>query len=70
MRFYYIFRHQFRKSTTCDTSSDDIPTNEQKFFPSMNKIRQHGRRRFSLVKFELPTTDSNGKKGSEKKHFV
>ena len=62
MRFCHIFRHQFRKSTTCDTSTDEIPTNEHRFFPSMNKIR--GRRRFSLVKFELPPTDSNGRKDS------
>jgi len=56
---FNIFRHQFRKSTTCDISSDEILPNENKFFSSMNKIRHNGSRRSSLVKFDLPTIDSN-----------
>jgi len=64
-----IFRRQFRKSTTCDISSDEILPNENKFISSMNKIRNNnnGSRRFSLVKFELPITNSNETKGWKKK---
>jgi hypothetical protein len=59
-----IFRPQFRKSTTCDISSEEISSHEKKNSSTMNKIRQNKSRRFSLVKFELPTANSNvGTKG-------
>jgi hypothetical protein len=64
-----IFRRQFRKSTTCDISSDEILPNENKFISSMNKIRNTGSRRFSLVKFELPIIESNETKGWKKRLF-
>jgi len=61
-----IFRHQFRKSTTCDISSDDILPNEKKSSSSMKKIRNNNRsRRFSLVKFKSHET-----KGLKKKKHI
>jgi hypothetical protein len=59
---HLIFRRQFRKSTTCDISSEDILPNENKL-SSMNRKRQNRSRRFSLVKIELPADDSNVTKG-------
>ncbi len=59
----FFFRRQFRKSSTCDISSDGILSNEinSEFTKStpMNRIRQSGTRRFSLVKLEVPSGDSN-----------
>ncbi len=59
----FFFRRQFRKSSTCDISSDGILSNEinSEFTKStpMNRIRHSGTRRFSLVKLEVPSGDSN-----------
>ncbi len=58
-----FFRRQFRKSTTCDISPDDNLSVENNIESSkstpMNRIRHGGMRRFSLVKLELPSGDSN-----------
>jgi hypothetical protein len=58
-----FFRHQFCKSTTCDISSNEILSNENNLESSkstpMNRMRQGGTRRFSLVKLEVPSGDSN-----------
>ena len=65
-----FFRRHFRKSTTCDLSSEenlssDISQDSTKTTP-MNRTRQTGLRRFSLVKLETSASDSttfaNGKK--------
>jgi hypothetical protein len=59
----FLFRRQFCKSTTCDISSDDISPNENNLESSkstpMNRIRHGGTRRFSLVKLEVTSGDSN-----------
>jgi len=58
-----FFRRQFRKSTTCDNSSDEINSNENNIESSkstpMNRMRHGGTRRFSLVKLEVSSGDSN-----------
>jgi hypothetical protein len=58
-----FFRRQFCKSTTCDISSDEISPNENNFESSkstpMNRTRHGGPRRFSLVKLEVTSRDSN-----------
>ncbi|CAF1339775.1 unnamed protein product [Rotaria magnacalcarata] len=58
-----LLRRRFRKSTTCDISSDEILPDENNLESSkstpMNRMRHSGMRRFSLVKLELPTGDSN-----------
>jgi hypothetical protein len=65
-----LFRRPFRRSTTYDISSEENLPNENKRIPSkltsMNKIRNNNSRRLSLVKFELPPTNSNGIKGLER----
>ncbi|CAF4838968.1 unnamed protein product [Rotaria sp. Silwood1] len=62
-RQHNILRRRFRKSTTCDISSDEVLPDENNLESSkstpMNRIRHGGTRRFSLVKLELPTGDSN-----------
>ncbi|CAF1275538.1 unnamed protein product [Adineta steineri] len=63
-------RHQFRRSTTYDISSEEIESNENKIIPtkitSMNKKRTQYSRRLSLVKFELSSVNSNGTKDEQK----
>ena len=58
-----FFRRQFRKSTTCDISSDEIQSNENNSESSkstpMSRTRHGGTRRFSLVKLEVTSGDSN-----------
>ncbi len=59
----YFFRRQFRKSPTCDISSDEILPDENNIESSkstpMNRIRHGGARRFSLAKIEVSSGDSN-----------
>lgn len=61
--FLLFFRRQFRKSTTCDISSDEIQSNENNSESSkstpMSRTRHGGTRRFSLVKLEVTPGDSN-----------
>ncbi|CAF2508563.1 unnamed protein product [Rotaria sp. Silwood2] len=62
-RQHSILRRRFRKSTTCDISSDEVLPDENSLDSSkstpMNRMRHGGTRRFSLIKLELPTGDSN-----------
>ena len=57
------FRRHFRKSTTCDISSEenfssDLSQDSARTTP-MNRTRQTGLRRFSLVKLEASASDPN-----------
>ncbi|CAF1155515.1 unnamed protein product [Adineta steineri] len=59
---HIYLRRQFRKSSTCDISTDEILSKANSFESTktspMSRIRHAGTRRFSLVKLELPSGDS------------
>lgn len=61
--FACAFRRQFCKSTTCEISANEQPTDDIDFESSnmvpMNRSRQSGLRRFSLAKIDSVTNDSN-----------
>ncbi|CAF3293767.1 unnamed protein product [Rotaria socialis] len=63
-------RDRTQKSRTCNLTSDAILSNEHKLIASkstsMYKKRNHRSRRFSLVKFESSSADSNGTKDEPK----
>ncbi|CAF2442889.1 unnamed protein product [Rotaria sp. Silwood2] len=63
-------RYQVQKATTCNKSSEEILSNENKFISSkltsMHKKRNNRSRRFSLAKVDLSAVNSNGTKDEQK----